>query len=113
MKLEMIDEDERFRASLPFEHCYDEVKDVIKEACQFQLDADRLIENEYKARIAELEALIPTREEATAIICHFYSTYQGCNAKCPLKGKCFIYDGDTNEKFKMAHLNKLQKIAGK
>ena len=74
MKLELIDEDERFRASLPFEHCYDEVKDVIKEACQFQLDADRLIENEYKARIAELEAEnkelkenIPTKEEANHI----------------------------------------------
>jgi hypothetical protein len=107
MKLELIDEDERFRASLPFEHCYDEVKDVIKEACQFQLDAGQLVVNKleaerdaaikqvgvlarengkYQLKVEELEAEnkelkenIPTKEEAEFIIKHFSVTDETCD----------------------------------
>ena len=109
-ELKLIDEDERLRASLISDYHYAEIKDVIKDACQFQLDEDQLVVNKLQAerdaaiykvgrlsrelreqdfriadlerineahhkendrlnkRIEELEALIPTKEEAEYVI---------------------------------------------
>jgi hypothetical protein len=48
-ELKLIDEDERLRASLPSDYHYAEIKDVIKDACQFQLDEDQLVVNKLQA----------------------------------------------------------------
>ena len=57
-ELKLIDEDERLRASLPSDYHYAEIKDVIKDACQFQLDEDLLVVNDLVTHIVGLKGQI-------------------------------------------------------
>ena len=57
-ELKLIDEDERLRASLPSDYHYAEIKDVIKDACQFQLDEDQLVVNDLVTHIVVLKGQI-------------------------------------------------------
>jgi chromosome segregation ATPase len=55
MKLELVGDKEKLCASLIGEYCYDEVEDVITEACKHQLCADQLI---LDAELAKKDAII-------------------------------------------------------
>ena len=57
-ELKLIDEDERLRASLISDYHYAEIKDVIKDACQFQLDEDQLVVNDLVTHIVGLKGQI-------------------------------------------------------
>ncbi|NLZ73999.1 MAG: hypothetical protein GX905_09355, partial [Bacteroidales bacterium] len=57
-ELKLIDEDERLRASLISDYHYAEIKDVIKDACQFQLDEDQLVVNNLEAENGKLRERI-------------------------------------------------------